>query len=102
MRVYQEHKEYQNRTSDPTDPSFIRKVAAGPLESDDGRHMVGSMFIVQATKEAAEKFSNNDPFARNKVWKTVNITRWISPMGIKAASVSIKDGDIHSIEMVIN
>jgi hypothetical protein len=26
MRVYQEHKEYQNRTSDPCDPAFIRKV----------------------------------------------------------------------------
>lgn len=32
---------WQGITSDPTSPHFIKKIAAGPLESDDGKYMIG-------------------------------------------------------------
>lgn len=68
---YAEHKAYQGATSDPSSPNYIKKIAAGPMESEDGKYMIGSCFIVEATREEAEAFNRNDPFTANGVWKTV-------------------------------
>lgn len=81
MTHYPEHKEYQAATS-----KTVKKIAAGPLLSDDGEIMVGSCFIldVQSRKEA-ENFIFNDPFYIHGVWNKENISiqRYISlPNGI--------------------
>jgi len=36
MDNYTEHKEYQMETANPESPSFIKKISAGPILSDDG------------------------------------------------------------------
>jgi uncharacterized protein YciI len=68
LSVYAEHKAYLASTNDPNSPNFIRKVAAGPMESEDQKYMIGSFFIVEATREEAESFNQNDPFFINEVW----------------------------------
>jgi uncharacterized protein YciI len=71
MSVYAEHKAYLATTNDPSLPSYIRKVSAGPMESEDGKYMIGSCFIVESTREEAEIFNRNDPFNQNGVWEKV-------------------------------
>eukprot|EP00640_Fibrocapsa_japonica_P004477 CAMPEP_0113943640 /NCGR_PEP_ID=MMETSP1339-20121228/26946_1 /TAXON_ID=94617 /ORGANISM="Fibrocapsa japonica" /LENGTH=127 /DNA_ID=CAMNT_0000948577 /DNA_START=119 /DNA_END=502 /DNA_ORIENTATION=+ /assembly_acc=CAM_ASM_000762 len=85
MAVYAEHKVYQGATANPENPEYIRKLAAGPLLTDEGTHMIGSTFIVESTKEEAIAFNENDPFAKAGVWKSVNISRYVSiPAGLIA------------------
>lgn len=72
--VYADHKAYLAETSDPSSPKFIHKIAAGPIESDDKKYMIGSFFIVEATKEEAENFNRNDPFFVNQVWDRVSLS----------------------------
>lgn len=46
---------------------------------------VGSCFIVEATREAAEAFVRDDPFFKAGVWKQVSVNRYVSiPNGILA------------------
>ena len=40
-------------------------------ESEDGKFMLGSLFIVEATKEEAESFIRNDPFSIQGIWEKV-------------------------------
>jgi uncharacterized protein YciI len=68
---YADHKAYLASTSDPNSPNYIRKIAAGPMETEDLKYMVGSFFIVESTREEAEAFNRNDPFSQNGVWKEV-------------------------------
>ena len=75
MSVYADHKAYLASTEDPSTPSYIRKIAAGPMETDDLKYMVGSFFIVEATREEAEAFNRNDPFSKNGVWKEVRLLK---------------------------
>lgn len=70
--VYADHKAYLAETSDVTSPNYIHKIGAGPIESDDKKYMIGSFFIVEATREEAEKFNRNDPFHINGVWDRVS------------------------------
>lgn len=47
---------------------------AGPLLSDDGTHMVGSLFIVDTDDRAdAEAFNAADPYTRAGLWQSVTI-----------------------------
>ena len=46
--------------------------------------MIGSCFIVYATRAEAERFIAEDIFTHANVWERVTINRWISiPNGIK-------------------
>ena len=52
-------------------------VMGGPLMSDDGKAAVGSLMVLEASHSgAAEAFNNADPFAKNGVWKKVDIKRF--------------------------
>lgn len=68
-----EHKAYLATTNDPALPTYIKKIAAGPMESEDGKYMIGSFFIVEATRAEAEAFNRNDPFNKNAVWGQVRV-----------------------------
>lgn len=57
-------QEYQGATANPEDPRFINKVAAGPMVEEDDKYMVGSFFLVEATREEAQAFADNDPFKK--------------------------------------
>eukprot|EP01033_Poteriospumella_lacustris_P018042 gene18042-12938_t len=99
--VYADHKAYLGETSDPSSPKFIHKIAAGPIESDDKKYMIGSFFIVEATKEEAENFNRNDPFFVNQVWDRITINRWVSPIGIKQVDAEMENGDLTTVQMVV-
>jgi uncharacterized protein len=55
----------------------IRIHASGPLVSEDGATMIGSLFVIEATDEAAARaFNAGDPFAAAGLWQQVNIQRF--------------------------
>jgi len=102
MSVYAEHKAWQGETSNVESPNYIKKIAAGPMESEDGKYMIGSMFIVESTREQAEAFIANDPFKQAEVWERVTIARYVSiPNGIKQVCVEKDGDDMTSIRMVV-
>jgi uncharacterized protein YciI len=52
-------------------------VLSGPLQSDDGEIMIGSMFIIESPDRATvEAFFQADPFTQAGVWGDVKITRF--------------------------
>jgi hypothetical protein len=88
-------------TSNPESPNYIKKLGAGPMESECGKYMIGSMFILEATREEVDNFHQNDPFYAAKVWNHVSITRWISiPNGLKPFHVEMDGDDRSTIRMV--
>lgn len=55
----------------------ITVIMSGPLQSDDGGVMVGSMLLIDApTREDVDQFVAQDPFMRAGVWGEVDITRF--------------------------
>jgi uncharacterized protein YciI len=61
-----------------TDQSHgVSVIISGPLQSDDGDTMIGSLFIVDAPGRAEiESFTKADPFMVEGVWERVTITRF--------------------------
>ncbi len=54
-----------------------RLVAAGPLLSDDGQAMIGSLIILDcADRGEAEAFAAGDPYAAAGLFATVTIRPW--------------------------
>ena len=52
-------------------------VLSGPLQSDDGEVMIGSLFVIEAPdRDTVEAFANADPFHQAGVWGDVKITRF--------------------------
>jgi uncharacterized protein YciI len=48
----------------------IKLVMSGPLTSDDGEDIVGSLYVVEAEGRAAiEEFCKNDPLIQADVWE---------------------------------
>lgn len=59
------------------DAQGITLVMSGPLQSDDGETMTGSLFIIEAPDRATvEAFAQADPFSRENVWGELSITRF--------------------------
>lgn len=58
--------------------SIIDKyVAHGPLRSDDGATLIGSLFILEvADRAAAEKLVGDEPMTVTGVFSEINIYRW--------------------------
>ncbi len=55
----------------------VKVVLSGPLQSDDGETMIGSLFIIEAGSRAAvEAFVQADPFSQAKVWGDVSVHRF--------------------------
>ena len=61
-----------------TDADYGITIAlSGPLQTDDGETMIGSLFLIEAADRAAvEAFVAADPFTRAGVWGEVIITRF--------------------------
>ena len=48
----------------------IKLVMSGPLTSDDGEDIFGSLYVVEAEGRAAiEEFCENDPLIQANVWE---------------------------------
>lgn len=56
------------------DASGIEVVMAGPLLSDDGTTMLGSLFVLEAESlEDVRRFAEQDPYRKAGLFQTVNI-----------------------------
>jgi uncharacterized protein YciI len=61
-----------------TDQLFgLSVIISGPLQSDDGDTMIGSLFLIESPSRAeVEAFTKADPFTVAGVWGEVTITRF--------------------------
>jgi uncharacterized protein len=51
--------------------------ASGPLMSEAGGQMIGSLFVVDAASEAVVRaFNADDPFSHAGVWSVIHINRF--------------------------
>jgi len=67
LASYEAHKAYL-----ATAP--LAAVVSGPLLADDGRTMIGSLFIVEAAcRDDVVAFNAADPFSQAGVWAQVQI-----------------------------
>jgi len=54
---------------DYIDTKPIKLLLSGPLTTDDGKGVVGSFFMVDATDRAqVERFQRNDPLYKAGIW----------------------------------
>lgn len=54
-----------------------KAYAVGPMLTDDGEGMIGSLLIMDFTdKTAAEDFAANDPYAKAGLFESVTIAPW--------------------------
>lgn len=75
---YDAHKAFLSDTS----AHGVRIVMSGPLMSDDGEAMIGSLFLVEAPDRArVEAFNRADPFHSAGIWQSVTITRFLRRQG---------------------
>jgi hypothetical protein len=64
----------------PARVDYLKRFAAqhvctGPLLSEDGQGMVGSLLVMEfADRKAAEEFAAGDPYARAGLFRSVAIT----------------------------
>lgn len=62
--------------------SHVTVIMSGPLKSDDGEKMIGSLFLVDAPdRAAAERFQTDDPFYLVDLWESRNIQRFDKRVG---------------------
>jgi len=73
LEYYAAHRAYV----ESAEAGGIRVVLSGPLQSDDGEMMIGSLFIIEAAnRESVAAFTAADPFITQGVWATVSIARF--------------------------
>ncbi|MBI4184380.1 MAG: YciI family protein [Proteobacteria bacterium] len=54
-----------------------RILTAGPLLSEDGERMIGSLFVIEAASRAdAEEFAAGDPYAKAGVFESRTVRRY--------------------------
>jgi len=75
---YEAHKAFLSDTS----RFGVEIVMSGPLVSDDGQTMIGSLFLIEAPgRPEVEAFNRADPFAAADIWEKVSITGFIRRQG---------------------
>jgi len=56
------------------DKAPIKNVMSGPLISDDGNAIVGSLYVVEAdNREQINAFLENDPLVAADVWQFIDV-----------------------------
>ena len=71
LENYEAHKAYLAAAP-------VRILVSGPLMSDDGETMIGSLFLIEADARAmVEAFNAGDPFRRAGVWADIRIHRFL-------------------------
>ena len=75
---YDAHKAFLSDTS----RFSVEIVMSGPLVSDDGATMIGSLFLIEAAGRGdVEAFNRADPFAAADIWEKVTITGFLRRQG---------------------
>ncbi|MEK9968433.1 MAG: YciI family protein [Ferrovibrio sp.] len=74
---YEAHKTYLSAAP-------VRILVSGPLMSDDGETMIGSLFLIEAeSKAAVEAFNAADPFRQASVWADIRIHRFLKRVDLR-------------------
>ena len=56
----------------------VKMVMSGPLVSDDGETIIGSLYLFEAEDRAAvDEFQRNDPLVQADIWETVEVRAFI-------------------------
>jgi uncharacterized protein YciI len=72
---YEAHKIYLSTAGSG---ASMRILVSGPLMSDDGETMIGSLFLIEAdSKATVEAFNAADPFRQAAVWAEIRIHRFL-------------------------
>ncbi len=72
LDLYAAHRTFLEKGAD----HGVKIVISGPLQSDDGETMVGSLFVIEAPdRDTLEAFTKADPFSGG-VWGDVKISRF--------------------------
>jgi uncharacterized protein len=75
---YDAHKAF---LADPG-PHGVRIFMSGPLTTDDGATMIGSLFLVEASdRTTVERFNQADPFHEAGILERVSITGFLRRQG---------------------
>jgi uncharacterized protein YciI len=75
---YDAHKTFLADTS----TYGVTIVMSGPLVSDDGATMIGSLFLIEAPgRVEVERFHHADPFFAAGIWEKVSITGFLRRQG---------------------
>jgi uncharacterized protein len=75
---YDAHKAFLSDTS----RFGVTIVMSGPLTSDDGRVMIGSLFLIEAPGRAeVEAFHQADPFFTTGIWEKTSVTGFLRRQG---------------------
>lgn len=74
LEHYAAHRAFIEAQDDLGD---VTVIMSGPLQTDDGETMIGSMLLIEApTREEVDRFVAKDPFMRAGVWGDVSIARF--------------------------
>lgn len=75
---YDAHKAFLSDTS-----RFGSKIVmSGPLTSDDGQTMIGSLFLIEApSRTEVEAFHQADPFFTAGIWEKTSVTGFLRRQG---------------------
>lgn len=75
---YDAHKAFLSDTS----RFNVTIVMSGPLVDDDGKTMIGSLFLIEAPGRLhVERFHEADPFFKAGIWERVTITGFLRRQG---------------------
>ena len=78
LEHYDAHKAFLSDTS----RFGVKIVMSGPLVPDDGKTMIGSLFMVEApSRTEVEAFHQSDPFLAAGIWNNVTITGFLRRQG---------------------
>lgn len=73
--VMQAHREYLEK-------SPVKNLTSGPLVSDDGEDVIGSLYILEAKDRAQmDEFQKNDPLFQADIWRTVEVRAYNKRVG---------------------
>lgn len=74
LEYYPAHRAFLETRNEVEDVSV---VMSGPLQTDDGTTMIGSLLLIEApSREAVERFIAEDPFTHAGIWADVHISRF--------------------------
>jgi len=72
-----EHDAARRAYVEEQEQAGIKVVLSGPLQSDNGEEMLGSLVVIEApSRAAADHFVANDPFTLERVWGDIQIHRF--------------------------
>lgn len=74
LELYAAHRTF---LEEQEEAGVVSIVMSGPLQTDDGEVMTGSLLLVEAAdRETMDRFVAEDPFTREGVWGEINVSRF--------------------------